>query len=441
MFREKCIRLITVADGFDSSNGEDDLLPFKDIFAEWHARDTSRKIKAIFQSRTAEGKHVTGSIPYGYLHDPNDRQKWIIDEEAAKVVRYIFRLLIEGHGVFQISKILEREKIPVATIHWESMGIPGGSKRVTDNPYLWQSCTVSNIIKREEYTGKKILRKFTKSSYKDKKKTANPREEQLIFDGTIPQIIDQETFDTAQRLRKTIRRPAKSGEPPYRLTGLLWCKDCGDKMSHRRSMDYRRGKAANEYICSNYRERANECSMHFIRVVVIEEIILDAIRTTSNYVLANKDRFIAEVRVLSKTQAESAIKESRAQSTKLVKRRSELDVLIKKLYESFAVGRIPENHFEKLLAEYDEEYTSLEPKIAELQRQIETFDANSVRAEKFVELVNRYTCFDELTTPMLNEFIQKIIVHEKEGDGRGIKRKQKVEIYFSFIGKYTVPKK
>jgi len=441
MFREKDVRLIAVADGFDSDKGEDDLLPFKDIFAEWHARDTSRKIKTIFNSRTAEGKHVTGSIPYGYLHDPNDRQKWIIDEEAAKVIRYIFQLLIEGNGVLQIAKILEKEKVLCATYHWESMGIPGGSKRATDNPYLWQSTTIANIIKREEYTGKKILRKYKKDSYKNKKRTPNPKENQLVFEGAIPVIIDQETYDTAQRLRTTYRRPSKIGEPPYRLTGVLICSDCGNKLRHNRSMDYRRNQLRNDYCCSKYKERTSDCSMHFIRTVIVEELILDAIKNVSEYVRANKDEFISEVMKMSETQALSVVEENKNKLAKLIRRRSELDNLIKRLYESYASDKIPEKHFQKLLTEYDEEQSGVESKIIKLQNQIDVFVANNVKADKFVEIVEKYSDLTELTTPMLNEFVEKVVVHEREGTGRGDKRIQKVEIYLNYIGNFTVPQK
>ena len=440
MFREKGVRLITVADGFDSENGEDDLLPFRDIFAEWHARDTSRKIRAIFKNRTEQGLHCTGSIPYGYIHDPSDRQKWLIDEEAAKVVRRIFQLVIEGHGTSKIARILEKDKILTPHCHWKALGIMTSSGTpITDNQYLWRSRSIALIIDREEYTGKKILRKGVKPNYKDRKRIPAPKEDWLIFDGAIPAIIDQETYDTAQRLKKTPRRYAKSGEPPNRLTGLLFCKDCGLKMRNNRAFDKRRNKPQNNYLCSSYRARTRDCTNHYIRTEVVEELVFESIKNISEYVRNNRERFIAEVKAMSENQAVSEIEQNKSKLVKFSRRQNELDRLIKKLYESFAADKIPEKHFEKLLAEYDKELTSIEPKIEELQKQVDTFKDDSVRADKFVELVDKYSDFSELTTPMLNEFIEKVIVHEREGDGRGINRRQKVEIHLNYIGDFTIP--
>ena len=438
MFDEKGVRLIAINDGYDSGKGEDDFTPFRDILAEWYARDTSRKIRTIFDARTAEGKRVTGAIPYGYLHDPNDRQKWIIDEPAAEVVRRIFQLIIEGNGVLQIAKILEREKVLIPTAHWESIGENGNARRYYKDPYLWHDSVVSTIVAREEYMGNMILRKTFSKSYKHKKRKENPQEERLVFKGAIPQIIDEETWHNAQRLRRTVRRPTKNGDPPYRLTGLLYCSDCGSKMTHDRSQDFRYGrKVKNDYLCSNYRQRTQVCTMHYIRVPVVEELILDTIKSVSLYVRTNEAEFIEKVRESSALYQESAVKENKKLLSKCIRRRDELDGLIKKLYESFATGKIPEKHFEKLLTGYDNEQSELEIKISEIQTEIDTFNADSVKADKFIEIVNRHTNFDELTTPMLNEFVDKIIVHE--ADRSSGKRTQEVEIYLNFIGKFNAP--
>ena len=197
-------------------------MPFRTLFAEWHARDTSRKIRTVFKSRTAEGKHVSGSIPYGYLHDPEDRQKWIVDEKAAQVIRHIFQLVIEGNGVYQIAKILEQERVLIPTAHWESIGAHEYAHHQYQDPYLWRGGVVSSIIAREDYMGNKILRKTYSDSYKLRKRKATPKDERIIFEGAIPQIVDEETWHNAQRLRRTVRRPAKNGDLPYRLTGVLY---------------------------------------------------------------------------------------------------------------------------------------------------------------------------------------------------------------------------
>ena len=438
MFDEKGVRLIAINDGYDSGKGEDDFTPFRDILAEWYARDTSRKIRTIFDARTAEGKRVTGAIPYGYLHDPQDREKWIIDEPAAKIIQRIFQLVIEGNGVLQIAKIFEHERILIPTAHWEAIGDSRKARCEYKNPYMWHESVVSKILAREEYMGNMILRKTFSKSYKHKKRKDNPKEERLVFEGAIPQIIDEETWNTAQRLRRTVRRPTKNGDPPYRLTGLLYCADCGSKMSHDRSQDFRYGrKVKNEYLCSNFRRRTQVCTMHYIRVPVIEELILDTIKSVSYYVRTNETEFIEKVRESSALHQESAVKENKKLLSKSIRRRDELDNLIKKLYESFAADKIPEKHFEKLLAGYDSEQTALELKIEKIQTEINTFNANNVKADKFIELVNRHTDFEELTTPMLNEFVEKIIVHE--ADRSTGKRIQKVDIYLNFIGMFDAP--
>ena len=437
-FQEKNVRLISVCDYYDSANGEDDFTPFRDILSEMYAKDVSRKIRAAFEARTAEGKHVTGVIPYGYLHDPNDRQTWIIDEQAAKVIRHIFQLVIDGNGVYQIAKILEREKVLIPSAHWDAIGESSNTRKEYSDPYLWRGSVVSRILMREEYMGNLILRKTYSENYKLKKRKDMPKDERLIFEGAIPQIINEEIWHNAQRLRRTVRRPSKNGDPPYRLTGLLYCAECGAKMSHSRSRDYRyEGKYRNEYQCSNYRQRTRECSIHFIRVPIVEELILDVIKSVSLYVRTNKTEFLEKVHESSALHQELAVKESKKLLSKSKRRRDELDGLIKKLYESFATGKIPEKHFDKLLADYDAEQTELESKIDELQTEIDTFNADSVRADKFIEIVNRYTNFDELTTPMLNEYIEKIVVHE--ADKSTGKRIQKVDIYLNFIGKFNAP--
>jgi len=304
---------------------------------------------------------------------------------------------------------------------------------------MWRGGSVSIILQREEYMGNKILRKGYNESYKNKKRKETPKEERLVFEGAVPQIIDPDTWYTAQRLRKTVRRPAKNGDAPYRLTGLMYCADCNSKMTHDRSIDYRPNRSPkNEYVCSNYRQRTRECSVHYIRVPVVENLILDTIKRISYYVRTNEDEFIAKVREASATRQESAIKESRQLLSKHKRRRDELDTLIKKLYETFATGKIPEKLFDKLLADYDGEQTTLESDIAELQSEIDTWGADVEKTDKFIEVVKRYTDFDELSNEMVNSFIEKIIVHE--ADRSTGKREQKVVVHLNFIGNFVPPK-
>ena len=437
-FRELGIRLIVINDGIDTARGEDDFTPFRAILAEWYAKDTSKKIRAVFKSRTEQGYHCTGSIPYGYIHNPENRQEWLVDEEAAAVVRRIFQLIIEGNGIYQIARILEEDTVLIPTAHWKSSGQDCNVRHHNfKDPYRWSGGVVNKILQREEYMGNKILRKNYSESYKHKRK-ATPKEERLVFEGAIPQIITPEMWNNAQRLRRTVRRPAKSGEPPYRLTGLMFCETCGAKMTHDRGQDYSgKGKHKNDYLCPNYRKGTRECTMHYIRVPVVEGLILDTIRKVSYYVCNHESEFIEKVSQAFSVKQESAISDSKKRLSKHKRRRDEIDGLIKTLYESFATGKIPEKHFENLLANYDGEQTSLAQQIAVLQAEVDEHGANIIKTDKFIELVKRYTDFDELSNKMVNEFIDKIIVHE--ADRSTGKRVQRVDIYLNFIGNFVLP--
>jgi DNA invertase Pin-like site-specific DNA recombinase len=435
---ERGVRLIAVNDNVDTAKGEDDFTVFRNVMNEWYARDTSRKIRSIFNARMAEGKHCTGSIPYGFLHDPADRQKWIIDEEAAKVIRRIFQLVIEGHGVYQIAQILERDKVLIPTAHWLEMGAKENTHNTFKNPYLWRGGVVSSILKRREYMGYAVLHKTQNASYKNKKRTVTPESELIVIEDAYPAIVDEETWNNAQRLRRTVRRPTKYGKSPNPLTGLMYCADCGGKMTHERSIDsHRGGKNKNEYVCSRYRQRTDRCSIHYIRVPVVEELVLTAIRRVSEFARENEPEFVRKVRQTADTQREESVREAKKQRAKSKRRRDELDSIIKKLYETYATGKLPENQFERLVAEYDAEQKALDAGIVEMASAIERWEAESSRTDRFMELVRRYTEFTELTTPMLNEFVEKIVVHE--ADKSSGKRTQKVDIHFNFIGHFLPP--
>ena len=430
------IRLIAVNDGIDTSAGEDDFTPFRAIFAEWYARDTSKKIRAVFKSRMEAGHPCSGSIPYGYIRDSNDRQKWIIDEPAAEVVRRIFQLVIEGKGVYQIAGILAADKVLIPTAHYEATGNIKAVRHKISDPYGWRGSVVSSILRRRDYMGIRILKKTYSDSYKQKKRKATPEDELLMFEGAIPQIVDKETWNNAQRLRRTVRRPAKDGRPPSPLTGLLVCADCGKKLTHGRNFVYQNNKERDEYICGNYRQGTKKCTMHYIRTSVANAAILSAIRRVAQYALCNETDFIERVRAAWGTRQEAEVKYSKKQLGKASRRYDDLDTIVKKLYETYALDKLPEIHFNRLLAEYDAEQTALQQEIASLQAQIDRHAADSVRADKFMEIVRRYTEFEELTVPMLNEFIEKVIVHE--GDKSSGKRIQKIEVHMNFIGDFDI---
>jgi Site-specific recombinases, DNA invertase Pin homologs len=435
--REMGVRLIAVAEAIDTDKGEDDFMPFRNIIAEWHARDTSRKIRAIFGARTAQGKRVTGAIPYGYMHDPNDRQEWIIDEETAPVVQRIFRSIINGKSMSKIADELTAEGILTPNAYWKSTGATVSRGAHNDNPTKWSIPTIIAILKKEEYMGWKILNKTGTDSYKSKKREQTAPENRLVFKDSHPAIIDEETFNIVQRLRGTKRRVYKLDGEPNPLTGVLYCADCGEKMYHKQGTSGRVNKPHNEYVCSSYRHYSKECTCHYIRVEAVEKLILEAIRRTSKYARDNEAEFMKRVREEADLQQEAAVKESRKKLTKSKRRREELSGLIKKLYEAYAADKIPEKHFTELLTGYDTEQVTLDGEIEKLQADIDRYNTDSVRADRFMELIKRHTEFTEFSAALLNEFIEKVIVHEAvKIDG---KRTMQLDIYLNYIGKFDVP--
>ena len=439
MFKEKGVRFIAINNGIDSANQQDsDFTPFLNIMNEWYARDASRKIQAVFKSRMQDGKRVSPSVPYGYLRSPEDKQKLIIDEEPAAVVRRIYQMVIEGKGVTAIADILTAEKVLIPSAYAKIHCPENDHSKGFTNPYLWSATAVSYILEKQEYMGHTVLGKTVSVSYKTKKRRKAEPDELMIFKNTHPAIVDEETWHLAQKLRKTVRKPSYD-RPPHPLTGLVYCADCGSKMTHRQPSPTKKKKydADDAYICGSYRQRTRDCTMHFIKTSVLWELILTAIREVSDYVRQDEKAFIDKVQQTSTVQMAETQREQKRRLAEATERNGELNTLIKKLYEGNATGKIPDKHFERLLSEYDSEQTALETEIADLKAQIDSFNEDSAKADKFIAVVRRYTDFTELTTPMLNEFIEKVVVHEATG-GR-TDRKQKIDVYFNFVGQVELP--
>lgn len=451
MFREKGIHFIAISNNIDSQHGESsEFAPFLNIMAEWYLRDTSRKVKAVKQSKGMEGKRLTSIPIYGYARDPDDKDRWIIDPEAADVVRRIFRLTIEGKGPNDIARILAGEQIERPSYYLNARGIVKRSTCDTSIPYSWSGNTIAHILEKPEYMGHTVNFRTYKDSYKDKRvKEADP-EDWVIFKDTHPAIIDEQTFSMARKCRETVRRKDTIGEANP-LTGLVFCADCGAKMYNHRKPNptqYRHpsGKIYTRcpvdfYTCSTYslssRQFNKKCSQHQIRTVVLREIVLDTIRAASSFVLANEAEFIEHVRQTSSVRQEDTARAHKKRIAKEQKRVAELNTLIRKIYEDNVIGKLSDKRFELLSAEYEQEQAGLEESIQTLQAELDSFNADSVRADKFIEIVKKYTDFSELTTPMLIEFVEKIMVHAP--DNSSGKRVQKVDVYLNFIGKFDVP--
>lgn len=443
-FRQHGVHFIAIANGVDSEDqNSNEFAPFLNIMNEWYLRDQSRKVSAAYKIKGNSGKHTSTHAIYGYKKDPENKDHWIIDEEAAAVVRRIFQMSIEGHGGYEIAQILTREKVESPSYYLASRGI-GLFKNRKDmtRPYDWYGNSVNVLLSKPEYMGHTVNFRTSKKSYKDKR-VMNPPEEWLIFENTHEAIVDPETWHLAQQTRKTVHRTDTTGVANP-LTGLLFCADCGAKMYNHRSRHAapsEKGRISDTYNCATYtltlQRETKKCCSHSVSTKAMRELILYTIRTVSEYAIANEEEFRQRVLDASRIKQEAEAKGLKKKLAKAKKRYAELDVLIKKLYESYAMEKISEHRFDMLSAEYEQEQAELESVIVEDQVELEIFHADATRADQFMALAKKYTDFSELTTPMINEFIEKILIHAPEKiDGE---RTMEIEIFLKFIGKFDVP--
>lgn len=453
MFRENGVRFIAIANGVDSDKRESsEFAPFLNIMNEWYVRDSSRKITTVLRAKGMSGAHLTNHCIYGYKKDPNDKNHWIIDEEAAEVVRRIYRMAIEGKGPYETARILALEKIERPSYYLAQRGMGNHKSNYNSTePYAWRGNTISDILSKPEYMGHTVNFRTYKESYKDKRSKATPKEDLVIFEDTQEAIIDKETWERVQSLRKTIRRTDTIGEANP-LTGLMFCADCGAKMyNHRGKVGKARDWAGrpngkrrpdrDEYNCSRY-DLGNQrydtyCTTHLIRTVVVNELLLEAIKEVCNYAQNNEAAFIEQVCSASGERQKKAIKTIRQRKQRSEKRADELSRLIRKLYEDNVNGKLSDKLFEQMLHDFELELDGLNTSITQDQQELDRISSESVNAEKFIALVKRYTDFSELTPAMINEFIEKILVHQAEG--KGASRTQEIEIFFNFVGKVEIP--
>ena len=443
-FRQHGVHFIAITNSVDSEDqNSNEFAPFLNIMNEWYLRDQSRKVSAAYKIKGNSGKHTSTHAIYGYKKDPEDKDHWIIDEEAAAVVRRIFQMSIEGHGGYEIAQILTREKVESPSYYLASRGI-GLFKNRKDmtRPYDWYGNSVNVLLSKPEYMGHTVNFRTSKKSYKDKR-VMNPPEDWLIFENTHEAIVDPETWHLAQQTRKTVHRTDTTGVANP-LTGLLFCADCGAKMYNHRSRHAapsEKGRISDTYNCATYtltlQRETKKCCSHSVSTKAMRELILFTIRTVSEYAIANEEEFRQRVLDASRIKQEADAKGLKKKLAKAKKRYTELDMLVKKLYESYAMGKITEHRFDMLSAEYEQEQAELEPVIAADQVELEIFHADATRADQFMALAKKHTDFSELTTPMINEFIEKILIHAPEKiDGE---RTMEIEIFLKFIGKFDVP--
>ena len=436
VLRQRGVRLIAINDGVDSLKGDDDFTPFRNIMNEFYARDTSRKIRSVFKAKGMSGKHLTGTVIYGYLWDEK-REHWLVDEEAAEVVRRIFSLTLEGYGPYQIACKLSADRIEIPVVHLARFNEGVNRSKPVKDPYGWGSSTIVNILKKREYLGHTINFK-TRKHFKDKKSHYVSEDEWTIFENTHEAIIDQQTFDLAQKIRSNVRRYPNGWGEAAPLTGLLYCADCGGKMYVHRTNN---GKRISQYTCSNYTKVpcGTLCpTQHRINESAVLTLVSDTLRAIAEYSRNDRTEFIHTVQETQVAQQSADISKKRRHLATAQKRAGELEKLICKIYEDNALGKLPDARYRALDAQYAKEQDALEIEIAELEKAVTGYEQSQKSAEKFIALIDKYENFDTLTNTMLNEFVEKILVHERSRKGSQ-DTTQEIEIYFNFLGRYIPP--
>nr|WP_130869805.1 DUF4368 domain-containing protein [Intestinimonas massiliensis (ex Afouda et al. 2020)] len=436
ILRQRGVRLIAINDGVDSARGDDDFTPFRNIMNEYYARDTSRKIRSTFQSKGKSGKHLTGTVIYGYLWN-EARDQWLVDPEAAEVVKRIFAMTIEGYGPYQIASKLKSEKVLIPSAYLAQHGEGVNKNKTFKDVYGWGSSTICNLLEKREYLGHTINFK-TRKHFKDKKSHYVPEDEWTIFENTHEAIIDQQTFDLVQKIRGNVRRYPDGWGEAAPLTGLLYCADCGGKMYVHRTNN---GKRISQYTCSQYSKVpvGKLCTtQHRINEDVVLSLVSEMLKAIAEYAKHDRAEF---VRVVQEAQSSQQTAEVRKQRTRLAtakQRVSELEVLLCKIYEDNILGKLSDSRYATLDAQYEKEQSELTAEISVLEKAVKSYEKHEKDADRFIALIGKYENFDKLTIAMLNEFIEKILVHERDRKG-SIQTTQEVEIYFNFVGRFVPP--
>ena len=427
------IRYIAIMDNIDSSKGLNDFLPIQDWFNEMHAKNTSQKVRAVLKNKGESGIPLSHNVPYGYKKDENDKTKWIVDEPSAVVVKEIFSLFIQGHGTCEIARILRERKILTPLAYYESIG-KKSKANTQENKFKWCSVTVAAILDRQEYIGDTVNFKYTTRSYKDKTKVVLPKEDRKIFKNTHEPIIDEYTWNIAKQLRSNRKKRAKSGKKSI-FSGLLFCNDCGKKMYFQSPViDL---KAKDLYRCSSYKHDTSLCTAHYITDKVLQNLVLENIQKVISYMKNYEDLFIKEQLAKSTQDEIKRISKNKKELEKAKNRVIEIDNLFMHIYEDNVSGKISDDRFRNLSFNYDKEQQELKLKIEQLSKNIENTEKKDTDITQFISNVKKYTKIDHLTAEILNELIEKIVIHQQEKLNG--KKTQEIDIYYRGVGIISFP--
>lgn len=427
------IRFIAINDQVDTVSATDnDFTPFKNIMNEWYAKDTSKKIKAVLKTKGNSGKHLSTLPPFGYKKDPNDKEKWIVDEEAAATVKEIFDLYIGGVKINDIAKRLTEEGKETPQLYAMKRGLKYRGR--SPYPEIWNNSTIRYILVQMAYTGCTVNFQTYRKSFKSKKMAFHPKDEWKIFEDTQPAIIDRQTFDTVQKMREHKRVYIKSNETNM-FSGLLYCADCGGLLTIQR---YKKNHDYDHFYCSTYRKKKKGlCTPHRIRVNDLKEVILQDLRKTCEYVAFHEKEFIENYLKSTTAEQQKAQAKAKSELSKTTVRIEEINGIIRKLYEDNVKGKMTDERFDFLAKSYETEQAELRSKTEELKKIIAATEQDNDNLKKFLKIVEHYLCIEELTPEILHSFIDKIYIDEAEiFDG---KKMQGVRIVYNFVGAIVLP--
>ena len=427
------VRYIAIMDNIDTANGVSDIVPMQDLFNEWHAKNTSDKVRRVMQSRGNAGIPLTTNVPYGYKKDPEDKNRWIVDEPAAEVVRRIFQMCVSGLGPTQIAKRLKADGVLTPSEYQRGNGVNCPTK-LPEYPHKWCSHTVAEILDRQEYVGDTVNFRTYRQSFKLKKQLDRPQEEWKVFPNTHPAIIDRETFALVQNLRQHRRRPTRTGAVSM-FSGLLYCADCGSKLGYSATNNYKREQAY--FFCSGYRKNTDLCSAHYIREKVVAQLVLEGLQRLLWYVQVYEERFAQEQMERFGLQEKRELTAKRRELDKAKQRVSEIDQLIQKSYEDMSKGLLSEERFATLSLSLEAEQKQLKMVIPAMEASLDATTDKAADLQRFIERARQVTRLTELTPEIVHEFIEKIVVSKPDKvDG---KRHQRVDIHYNTIGLWCAP--
>ena len=421
------IRYIAIMDNIDTKNGISDLVPMQDWFNEWHAKNTSDKVRKVFKSKGESGKPLTSNPPFGYMKSPDDKYQWIIDEPAAEIVKRIFKMCVSGMGPSQIANKLSAEKVPTPTEYWISVGRKCG--KPPSVPFHWCPAMIANILKRQEYCGDTVNFRSTTKSFKNKKRVARPETEWIIFENNHPAIVDRDTFKLVQKIREGRHRQTRTGKVSI-FSGLVFCEDCGQKMYYQSGKKDRRDPP--HFMCSSYSKNPDTCTSHYIGERTLTNLVLEGMRRVFLNIQAFEKEFVRKQVESYGSDKKKELTAKRREFEKAKKRIAEIDKLIQRIYEDNVIGKLSDERFATLSNTYETEQKELKEKLPEMESYLEAETDKTVNLQKFVQKVKAITEPTELTGELVHEFIDKIVVSAARYlDG---KRYQIIDIYYNGVG-------